>query len=191
MGKQGSFIKRLTDLLFSLTILIISFPFLLIAALAIKIDSKGPIFFIQDRTGFNGKPFKMIKFRGMVNNALEIGPELTQKNDPRITRVGKFLRRTSIDEIPQVINVFKGEMSIVGPRPEIIPITSQYNEDQKDVFNYKPGITGKSQISGRQTLTPAERVEMESAYYKNATFWSDLKILIITVYVVISNKGNL
>ncbi|RKY96178.1 MAG: sugar transferase [Ignavibacteriae bacterium] len=191
MGKQGSFIKRLTDLLFSLTILIISFPFLLIAALAIKIDSKGPIFFIQDRTGFNGKLFKMIKFRGMVNNALEIGPELTQKNDPRITRVGKFLRRTSIDEIPQVINVLKGEMSIVGPRPEIISITSQYTEDQKDVFNYKPGITGKSQISGRQTLTPAERVEMESAYYKNATFWSDLKILVITVYVVISNKGNL
>ena len=191
MGKQGSFIKRLTDLLFSLTILIISFPFLLIAALAIKIDSKGPIFFIQDRTGFNGKLFKMIKFRGMVDNALEIGPELTQKNDPRITRVGKFLRRTSIDEIPQVINVLKGEMSIVGPRPEIISITSQYTEDQKDVFNYKPGITGKSQISGRQTLTPAERVEMESAYYKNATFWSDLKILVITVYVVISNKGNL
>jgi len=191
MGKQGSFIKRLTDLLFSLTILIISFPFLIIAALAIKIDSKGPIFFIQNRTGFNGKPFKMIKFRGMVNNALEIGPELTQKDDPRITKVGKFLRRTSIDEIPQVINVLKGEMSIVGPRPEIISITSIYSEDQKEVFNFKPGITGKSQISGRQTLTPAERVDMECAYYKNATFWSDLKVLIITVYVVISNKGNL
>lgn len=191
MGKQGSFIKRLTDLLFSLTILIISFPFLIIAAFAIKIDSKGPIFFIQERTGFNGEPFKMIKFRGMVNNALEIGPELTQKDDPRITKVGKFLRRTSIDEIPQVINVIKGEMSIVGPRPEIISITSLYSEDQKEVFNFKPGITGKSQISGRQTLTPAERVDIEYTYYKNATFWSDLKVLIITVYVVISNKGNL
>jgi len=191
MGKQGSFIKRLTDLLFSLTILIISFPFLIVAALAIKIGSKGPIFFIQERTGFKGCSFKMIKFRGMVNNALKIGPELTQKNDPRITRVGKFLRRTSIDEIPQAINVLKGEMSIVGPRPEITSITSDYSEQQRKVFKYKPGITGKSQISGRQTLTPAERVKMECDYYKKANFWSDFKILIITIYVVITNKGNL
>ena len=131
MGKQGSFIKRLTDLLFSLTILIISFPFLIIAALAIKIDSKGPIFFIQERTGFKAKSFKMIKFRGMVFDALKIGPELTQKDDPRITRVGKFLRRTSVDEIPQVINVLKGEMSIVGPRPEITSITSDYSDEQR------------------------------------------------------------
>jgi len=191
MGKQGSLIKRFSDLILSLTTLIITFPILLVVALAIKIDSKGPIFFIHERAGFKGKPFRMIKFRGMVNNALAVGPELTQKDDPRITRVGKFLRRTSIDEIPQVINVLKGEMSIVGPRPEIISITSLYTEDQKEVFNYKPGITGKSQISGRQTLTPAERVEMECNYYKKATFRSDFKVLIITIYVVISNKGNL
>lgn len=191
MGKQGSFIKRLTDLLFSLTILIISFPVLIIAALAIKIDSKGPIFFIQERTGFKGKPFKMIKLRGMVDNALKIGPELTQKDDPRITRVGKLLRRTSVDEIPQVINVLKGEMSIVGPRPEITSITSDYSDEQRQVFNYKPGITGKSQISGRQTLTPTDRVQMECDYFRKASFWNDLKILIITIYVVITNKGNL
>ena len=191
MGKQGSFIKRLTDLLFSLTILIISFPFLIIAALAIKIDSKGPIFFIQERTGFNGKPFKMIKFRGMVNNALEIGPELTQKDDPRITRVGKFLRRTSIDEIPQVINVLKGEMSIVGPRPEIISITNKYDNKQILIFNYKPGITGFSQIHGRQLLSPDKRVEMEVEYYRKANFWSDLLIAVLTFKVIVSNEGNL
>ena len=191
MGKQGSFIKRLTNLLFSLTILIISFPFLIIAALAIKIDSKGPIFFIQERTGFNGKPFKMIKFRGMVNNALEIGPELTQKDDPRITRVGKFLRRTSIDEIPQVINVLKGEMSIVGPRPEIISITNKYDNKQILIFNYKPGITGFSQIHGRQLLSPDKRVEMEVEYYRKANFWSDLLIAVLTFKVIVSNEGNL
>ena len=191
MGKQGSFIKRLTDLLFSLTILIISFPFLIIAALAIKIDSKGPIFFIQRRTGFKGKPFKIIKLRGMVNNALEIGPELTQKDDPRITRVGKFLRRTSIDEIPQVINVLKGEMSIVGPRPEIISITNKYTDKQKLIFNCKPGITGFSQIHGRQLLTPEERIAMELDYYANAGFWTDLIVALKTIMVVITNKGNL
>ena len=191
MGKQGSFIKRLTDLLFSLTILIISFPFLLIAALAIKIDSKGPIFFIQDRTGLNDKPFKMIKFRGMVNNALKIGPELTQKNDSRITRVGKFLRRTSVDEIPQVINVLKGEMSIVGPRPEIISITSNYTDKQKLIFNYKPGITGFSQIHGRQLLSPEERIALELDYYERAGFWSDLLVALRTITVIITNKGNL
>jgi len=191
MGKQGSFIKRLTDLLFSLTTLIITFPILVVVALAIKIESKGPIFFIHKRTGFKGIPFKMIKFRGMVNNALEIGPELTQQDDPRITRVGKFLRRTSIDEIPQAINVLKGEMSIVGPRPEIISITNQYTDKQKLIFNYKPGITGFSQIHGRQLLTPEKRIAMELDYYKKATFWNDLKILIITIYVVITNKGNL
>ncbi len=191
MGKQGSFIKRLTDLLFSLTILIISFPFLIIAALAIKIDSKGPIFFIQRRTGFKGKPFKIIKLRGMVNNALEIGPELTQKDDPRITRVGKFLRRTSIDEIPQVINVLKGEMSIVGPRPEIISITNKYTDKQKLIFNCKPGITGFSQIHGRQLLTHEERIAMELDYYANAGFWTDLIVALKTIMVVITNKGNL
>jgi lipopolysaccharide/colanic/teichoic acid biosynthesis glycosyltransferase len=191
MGKQGSFIKRLTDLFFSLTILIISSPFLIIAALAIKIDSKGPIFFVQRRTGFNGKSFKMIKFRGMVNNALEVGPELTQKDDPRITRVGKFLRRTSIDEIPQVINVLKGEMSIVGPRPEIISITNKYTNKQKLIFNCKPGITGFSQIHGRQLLTPEERIAMELDYYANAGFWTDLIVALKTISVIVSNKGNL
>ena len=191
MGKQGSIIKRLTDLILSLSTLIITFPILLVVALAIKVDSKGPIFFIHERTGLKGLPFRMIKFRGMVNNALAVGPELTQKDDPRITRVGKFLRRTSIDEIPQAINVLKGEMSIVGPRPEIISITKTYTENQKLIFKYKPGITGFSQIHGRQLLTPGERITMELNYYMNAGFWSDLLVAIKTIFVIISNKGNL
>jgi lipopolysaccharide/colanic/teichoic acid biosynthesis glycosyltransferase len=111
MRMHGNFIKRLIDIIFSIVLLIISTPIIIIAAIVIKLDSKGPVFFVQDRTGLNGKPFKMIKFRGMVNNALEIGPELTLRDDPRITRVGKILRRTSIDEIPQMFNVLKGDMS--------------------------------------------------------------------------------
>ena len=191
MGKPGSFIKRLTDIILSFLILIISFPILIIAAIAIKLDSEGPVFFIQERTGLNGSPFMMVKFRGMVADALEIGPQLTQENDPRITRVGKILRRTSIDEIPQVINVLKGEMSLIGPRPEITSITSKFTDDQRKVFDYKPGITGYSQINGRQRLSPEKRVIMEVEYYSKANFNSDFGIALSTLKVVINNEGNL
>lgn len=159
--------------------------------IAIKLDSKGPIFFLHERTGLKGKTFKMIKFRGMVDNALAVGPELTQPNDPRITRVGKILRRTSIDEIPQVINVLKGEMSIIGPRPEITSITSRYDDFQKKVFEFKPGITGISQINGRQMLTPEQRTKMEIDYYSNENFWGDLKIFFKTFAVILTNEGNI
>ncbi len=191
MGEQGSFTKRITDIIISLITLIITSPILFISIIAIKLESKGPIFFLHERTGLSGKSFKMIKFRGMVHNALDIGPELTQINDPRITRVGKILRRTSIDEIPQVINVLKGEMSIIGPRPEITSITSKYSDAQKKVFNFKPGITGISQIGGRQMLSPEQRTKMEIDYYSNENFWSDLKIFYKTIFVVISNEGNI
>jgi len=191
MGKQGSFAKRFTDIVFSLLLLIITSPLLLIAMIAIKLDSKGPVLFVHQRMGYKGKPFKMFKFRGMIDNALNFGPELTQLNDPRITRVGKFLRRTSLDEITQTINVLKGEMSIVGPRPEIISIASKYDEKQKSVFNFKPGITGYSQINGRQLLIPGERVKMEIEYYGNSTFFKDLIIVLKTLKVVFTNKGNI
>lgn len=191
MGKQGSFIKRVTDILISIITLILFSPILIISMIAIKLDSKGPIFFLHERTGLNGKTFKMIKFRGMVDNALAVGPELTQPNDPRITRVGKILRRTSIDEIPQVINVLKGEMSIIGPRPEITSITSRYDDFQKKVFEFKPGITGISQINGRQMLTPEQRTKMEIDYYSNENFWGDLKIFFKTFAVILTNEGNI
>lgn len=191
MGKQGSFLKRFTDILFSIIVLLLSLPLFLIVMIAIKLDSKGPVFFIHERTGYKGKPFKMVKFRGMIDNALAYGPELTQENDPRITRVGKILRRTSFDEVPQFINVLKGEMSIIGPRPEIISITNTYNEYQRKVFDYKPGITGISQINGRQKLTPDQRTKMEIDYYEKENFWSDLKILFKTISVVLTNEGNI
>lgn len=191
MGKQGSFIKRLTDIILSILTLIITSPIFLLAALAIKITSKGPVFFLHERTGLNGKLFRMIKFRGMIDNALKYGPGITQVNDPRITKVGKFLRRTSIDELPQFLNVLKGEMSIIGPRPEITSITENYSEEHKKVFEFLPGITGISQINGRQLLTPEQRSEMEIEYYSKETFLSDFIIFIKTFSVIISNKGNI
>lgn len=191
MGKQGSCIKRLTDIIISLFTFLIFSPIIFLAVIAIKLETPGPAFFLHERTGYKGRKFKLYKLRGMVSNALEIGPELTQKNDHRITKVGKILRRTSIDEIPNLINVLKGEMSIVGPRPEIISVTEKYIDEQKEVYNFKPGITGISQVNGRQTLTPGERVKMEIAYYKNETFWSDLVIVVKTFFVVLNNKGNL
>src|ERR1035437_9361384 len=190
MGKQGSLIKRLTDIIISIFVLFITSPILIISALAIKLESKGPALFIQERTGLSGKNFKMFKFRGMIDNALSFGPELTQIDDPRITKEGKFLRRTSIDEIPNFINVLLGEMSIIGPRPEIVSITSWYSGEQKKVFQFKPGITGYSQINGRQMLSPEKRVRMEIEYYENENFIRDISLLFQTIKVVITNKGN-
>jgi lipopolysaccharide/colanic/teichoic acid biosynthesis glycosyltransferase len=191
MGKQGSFIKRFTDILISIFTLLLTAPIIFAAAIAIKLDSRGPVIFSQVRSGYNGRKFKMYKLRGMVENALEIGPELTQENDPRITRVGKILRRTSIDELPQFVNVIKGDMSIIGPRPEVVSITNNYTPDQQEIFNFKPGITGYSQINGRQKLTPDQRVKMEINYYNQANFWSDLKIVFETIKVIESNHGNI
>lgn len=191
MGKQSSFIKRLTDIFFSFFILLIFSPVLLVAAIAIKLESDGPVFFLHERTGYNGRKFKLYKLRGMVKNALEIGPEITQISDPRLTKVGKFLRRTSIDEIPNFINVIRGEMCLIGPRPDIASITDKYSFEEKKVLEFKPGVTGISQINGRQTLTPEARVRMEINYYNNATFFSDLLIMLKTIKVVVNNKGNI
>jgi lipopolysaccharide/colanic/teichoic acid biosynthesis glycosyltransferase len=191
MGKQGSFIKRFTDIVISIISLVLTIPIFILSAFTIKLESKGPVFFIQKRAGLNGKAFNMIKFRGMIDNAINYGPELTQQNDPRVTKVGRFLRRTSIDELPQLINVLKGEMSIIGPRPEILSITSKYSDEHKAVFKFIPGITGYSQINGRQMLTPEQRTKMEIDYYNNESFWGDLKIMLKTFFVVISNEGNI
>ncbi len=191
MGREGSFIKRLSDIIISLLILLITSPVLLIAIVAIKIESPGPAIFVQIRAGKNGRPFKMYKLRGMVQNALEIGPNLTQINDPRLTKTGKFFRRLSIDEIPQFLNVLLGTMSIVGPRPEILDITNNYTEEQKKVFQFTPGITGFSQINGRQMLTPQQRTQMEVEYYQRATFASDFLILLKTPCIILTNEGNI
>lgn len=191
MGKNGSLVKRVTDIIIALLMLIVSFPVLIICMIAIKLESKGSALYLQTRTGYKGNNFKLFKLRVMVENADKIGPVLTQENDPRVTKVGKFLRRISIDEMPQTINVLKGEMSIIGPRPEVISITAGYTPEQKKIFNFKPGLTGIAQVNGRQLIPYEEKLKMEIEYYEKANLWSDLKILLKTPLVVITNKGNL
>ena len=161
-------------------------PVMIVIGIIIKIDSKGPVFFLQDRLGKNGKVFKIIKFRTMIVNAEHIGDGLKVKSeqDNRITKVGRFLRKTSLDEIPQLINVIKGEMSLIGPRP---PVTyhphkyEDYSDDQKQRFFVKPGITGLAQIRVRNSATWDERIEIDKEYIKKINFKNDLKIAINTV----------
>lgn len=189
-NNQNVISKRVTDVALSLIALTFVIPLILLAAIAIKLESKGPIFFLQQRSGLRGKVFRIFKLRTMVTNAEKVGPLLTQKSDPRITRVGGLLRRTSIDELPQVFNVLKGEMSIVGPRPEVPAITERYTEDLIEVLDYKPGITGISQVNGRASLEINSKIRMEINYQRKASFFTDLVIIIKTPLALISNRGN-
>ena len=138
--------KRVFDFLLATVGLIVVFPCIVIFPILIKLTSKGPAFFVQKRIGINGKPFNMLKFRSMVLDAREKGPYLTTRNDPRITTFGRFLRKTKLDEIPQLINVFKGDMSIVGPRPELPRYVEMFREDYQTILKVKPGITDIASI---------------------------------------------
>jgi lipopolysaccharide/colanic/teichoic acid biosynthesis glycosyltransferase len=139
--------KRFIDIVFSLVALVLLLPVFLLVAIAIKLDSPGPVFYAQERAGRRGKTFRILKFRSMVVYADQAGPSLTGNDDPRVTRVGRWLRLLKIDELPQLINVLKGDMSLVGPRPEIPAIVTQYTEEQREVLQVKPGITGPTQLS--------------------------------------------
>ena len=183
-------IKRIIDFLFSLFLIILLFPSMIIIAILIKLDSKGPIIFKQPRIGKNGVIFKVWKFRTMVDNAEKIGTGLTTaENDPRITRIGKILRKTSIDELPQLINVLKGDMSFIGPRPAPVSHLERYNQVEKNRLKVLPGITGWAQVNGRNKLTWPERIEKDIWYVNNVSIWIDLKILAKTVKVVLLSEG--
>jgi exopolysaccharide biosynthesis polyprenyl glycosylphosphotransferase len=181
--------KNIFDFLFSLFSIIILLPLFIIVAILIKFTDKGPIFFKQVRIGKNQKEFYIYKFRTMVVNADKIGPILTQKDDPRVTKVGKILRRTSIDELPQLINILKGEMSLIGPRPEVPEIVKTYTDEQKNVFKVKPGLTGLAQINGRDELSIEEKLKYDIEYINNLSFLLDLKIFLKTFPVLLSSKG--
>lgn len=188
------FFKGLIDFILSLIATIILSPVMLIIGIAIKIDSEGPVFFLQERLGKDGKVFKIIKFRTMVVNAENIGDGLSIKseNDDRITRVGKFLRRTSLDELPQFINILKGEMSLIGPRP---PATyfphkiEDYPEEQLARFNVKPGITGLAQVRVRNNATWDEKIEIDLEYISKISFIEDLKIVFLTIKTILSHEN--
>lgn len=192
------FLKRSLDILGGLVGVVVGAPIVAAAALAIRLDSPGPVFFIQERAGEDGKPFRMIKLRTMVNGAEEMdSPEVQAdkmlghkpRNDSRVTRVGAFLRHSSIDEIPQFINVLRGEMSLVGPRPEELKVVEHYTDRQRKRLAVKPGITGPMQVNGRGELDIDQRLELELDYIRNYSIWKDIKILFSTVGVVLTGRG--
>lgn len=185
--------KRVLDLILSL---ILAVPFSLIGlliAILIKIDNKGAIFFKQERLGLNGKVFKIYKFRTMIENAMSVGSGLsTFEGDPRVTRVGALLRKTSLDEIPQLINVIKGEMSFVGPRPPVPYHPKEYKDysiSEKKRFTVRPGITGYAQVKGRNSLTWPERFVFDNEYVDKQTFWLDIKIICLTLVKIVKSEN--
>jgi len=184
MSKRHKFIKRAFDLIVSVAGLIFLSPLFMLVALLIKLDSKGPVLFKQQRLGKGGKIFTMFKFRTMHSNAQplfnEDGSKLWTSKDPRITRIGKVLRRSGIDELPQLINVLRGEMSIVGPRPDEPYALGIYSETERRKLLVKPGITGLAEITGRETLPWRERIKLDIEYIDNYSFWLDLKIILNT-----------
>ena len=187
-------IKRALDILISFLSLVILSPVLLITAIAVKIDSKGPALFKQTRLGRGGKEFKILKFRSMVVNAEHTGSGVySGKDDARVTKVGKFIRKTSIDELPQAINILKGDMSLIGPRPPLTyhpwPI-EQYTQEQLHMFDVRPGITGWAQVNGRKDVEWNRRIEMNVWYVDHVSFILDLKIFFMTIFKVATNADN-
>lgn len=193
-------LKRFFDIIFSLIALCFSIPIILIAALFIKIEDNGPIFFCQIRLTKNGKSFLMYKLRTMKIDAdkeknkvmdknEQNGPAFKMENDPRITKVGKFLRKTSIDELPQFLNVLKGEMSVVGPRPPLIEEVNQYNQYQYHRLDVMSGITCIWQCDGRNKVNFDEWVRMDLTYIQNRSIWYDFVIILKTIVSVLKRTG--
>lgn len=190
------FIKRCMDIGFSLFAIVVLIPFYIILAIAVKLSSKGPVLFLQERIGLNGKSFRIIKFRTMIANAEKAGPQLSSSNDPRITRVGKFMRKARLDELPQFFNVLKGDMSLVGPRPErqffidqIVKVEPQFLELTK----VRPGITSWGQVKygyAENVDQMLQRMKFDLLYLHNRTIALDLKILMYTILIVLKAKGK-
>ncbi|MDP3995298.1 MAG: sugar transferase [Patescibacteria group bacterium] len=197
----GRIVKRIADVCFSVLALALLVPVFWALAITIKVDSPGPVFVRLSRMGEGGRRFRLYKFRSMVQNAdkmkrdlsafneREDGPLFKMKNDPRITRVGKIIRRLSIDELPNFINVLKGDLSLVGPRPHEPEEVGKYTGSQKRLLTIKPGVTGLAQISGRSDLEFSEEARLDLFYIENWSFWMDLQILLRTPWAVIRGKN--
>lgn len=194
------FCKRVTDIVLSVIGLICLSPIILIVCIAIKLDSKGPIFFKQIRVGKHGKEFGMYKFRSMVVNAEELknklenknemtGPMFKMKDDPRITKVGKFIRKTSIDELPQLVNVIKGEMSLVGPRPSLPKEVKQFEPWMLERLEVQPGITCFWQVMGRNNIPFHQWMELDVKYVRERSYWLDIKLIFRTFFVLFGDES--
>ncbi|MEW8956564.1 sugar transferase [Clostridium sp.] len=192
--------KRLMDIIGGVCGLVILSPVLIIVSLLIKLDSKGPIIFSQKRVGKNGKVFDMYKLRSMVLIAAELkstlidknemsGPMFKMKDDPRVTKIGKFIRKTSIDELPQLINVLKGDMSLVGPRPNLPKEVQAFNSWQRQKLLVKPGLTCYWQVMGRNEIDFEEWMELDVKYIKERSLWVDIKLIFKTVFVLFGDKN--
>lgn len=193
-------LKRLFDLILSVIFIILLSPVMLVISIIIKLDSKGPVIFCQKRVGTHGTPFIIYKFRTMVKNAealfnLDIQKDnlgslvFQDKNDSRITRIGAFLRKTSLDELPQLFNVLIGNMALVGPRPEIPAVADYYDDRQKLRLMVKPGITGLAQVSGRGEIELDRTIGYDLEYIEAFSIWLDFKILFRTVFTVFKKEG--
>ena len=186
-------IKRTIDILVSLFVLVVSSPILLITALAIKIEDKGPVFFKQKRSTKDGREFEIVKFRSMVVDADKMGVRPTVKGDSRITKVGKFIRSTRIDELPQMLNILMGEMSLVGPRPERIEHVEQYAKECPE-FNYrlkvKGGLTGYAQVYGKYNTSPYDKLRLDLYYIENQSLIMDFKLILLTIRTIFQKEST-
>lgn len=200
-NKPYIYVKRGIDVILSTIALVVLSPLFLILAILIKLDSKGPVFFLHTRIGKNGKNIKIYKFRTMVTNAEELIKEFTPEqmkeykenykltNDPRITKIGKFLRKTSLDELPQLINIIKGDLSIIGPRPVVKDELEKYGENMAKFLSVTPGLTGNWAANGRNNTTYEERMKLELEYVDNISLKTDIKIFFQTIFAVIKKEG--
>jgi lipopolysaccharide/colanic/teichoic acid biosynthesis glycosyltransferase len=183
-------VRRLIDIVVAALALVLSAPLLLAAVVAIKLDSHGPAFYRQRRAGLRGEPFDLLKLRTMVDGAEHVGAGLAiNAGDARITRVGALLRRTSLDELPNLVNVLRGEMSLIGPRPTLPAQVAQYTERQHARLSVKPGITGWAQVNGRASLPWSQRIELDLYYVEHRSLRLDLRILARTPLLVLGGGG--
>jgi lipopolysaccharide/colanic/teichoic acid biosynthesis glycosyltransferase len=193
-------LKRVLDVVVSSVLLVLLLPLMLVIAGLVRWDSSGPVLFRQRRAGLEGRPFTVLKFRTMDADAEARLPDLVSldslaepvfkfEHDPRVTRVGRWLRRWSLDELPQLVNVLRGEMSLVGPRPEQVDLVDRYSEEERDRLRVKPGVTGPMQVYGRGRLGLDERVAVEREYIENLTIGRDLRILGLTLPAILTRRG--
>jgi len=182
-------LKRGLDILVSLSALIVLTPLWVLIAIAIKLESKGPAIFKQERAGKDGKPFIFYKFRTMKVDADPFGPSPKSSNDKRLTKFGRILREYSLDELPQLLNIIRGDMSMVGPRPLYLSQIVEWSEGQKKRLSVKPGVTGLAQISGRGEITREEKLELDTRYVETASFLLDARIILLTIGHVVKRRG--